>query len=285
MGKKASKAILARDMEIFERRMSGAESMTALAAEYGLSAGRVQQICSKQRSRVLWKQLDEITNGAPFIYRVYVCSPLRAATPADKEENRVKALAYEEEARNAVANIFKHSGNPALNVQVRAFAPHGHISTMLDDQYACERDIALSTGLDIINICDAIAIGGDVISEGMRNEIIRAVVELKAHLSIFLLGGGRGESGSKEREMLFRKMGEITHWPMHLHAYDLTGWASNAAQGSLPIALRARDMHSDNAEDPAMNYQTRDVSCSYAAKRLINDLLFNRKDRKMGLLT
>lgn len=119
-------------------------------------------------------------NRDVVVRRIYVCSPLRANDRQTVEKNRSRALAFEKKAIRIMSHIM---GNDTL---VRAFAPHAHISNMLDDIYPCEREQALCAGLGVLSMCDAIAIGGTTLSAGMKDEIICAIDKHK--LPVLLLG-------------------------------------------------------------------------------------------------
>ena len=54
---------------------------------------------------------------------------------------------------------------------MKAVAPHIYLPEMLDDNVPEERELALEFGLKLLKLCDKLIICGDVISNGMRNEI------------------------------------------------------------------------------------------------------------------
>lgn len=123
------------------------------------------------------RTFDTMTSA---LRRIYICSPLRAATAEQVSANRSRAQAFEEKG---IKNVKYLLGD---QIEVRAFAPHAYISLMLDDRYEVERKEALKSGLGVLEMCDAIAVGGSVLSEGMRGELIHAVTRL--NLPVILLG-------------------------------------------------------------------------------------------------
>lgn len=56
----------------------------------------------------------------------------------------------------------------------RAVAPHGYVPYIIDEGVSSERELALEFGQKILDTCDAVAVFGDRISEGMLGEIVRA---------------------------------------------------------------------------------------------------------------
>lgn len=287
-----------RDADILARHANG-ESVHTLAKEYGISPGKVRQIYTEQRASVYREDLNKIYNGAPFVYRVYVCSPLRADTPENVELNRANALAYEEAARKAVANLFyggrlqqqilaQDISRPAFNVNVRAFAPHGHISTLLDDLYQCEREIALNTGLSVINVCDAIAIGGDVISSGMAGELMHAV---KRNLPVFILDDPASANG----ESIFYKIVNTVDYGQPLRAYNLSGWGALETTAEIWAAQQegvfrdeiyvARHSLKFNPEDMNQEPQIDLYKPADVLSSLMSEMLVNRRRRSVDLGT
>ena len=92
--------------------------------------------------------------------KVYVCSPLRADTKKGMEENRLRAIEY---CKMAEAII----GNP----DVKAVAPHAYLPLLLDDNDSQERELALRFGKELLALCEAMFVCGEVISDGMKGEI------------------------------------------------------------------------------------------------------------------
>ena len=95
--------------------------------------------------------------------RVYICSPLRAATAYEIEQNRLLAIEYcgmVEEVLGRVA--------------VKAVAPHAYLPLLLDDTVPYERELALQFGKKLLSLCEAIFVCGEVLSEGMKGEIMAA---------------------------------------------------------------------------------------------------------------
>ena len=88
---------------------------------------------------------------------VYVCSPLGADTEEEVRDNMLKAR----EQMKIVSEIYN----------CRAVAPHAILPEYLDDHIPEERALGLKFGLDLLRICKLMVVCGDVISEGMRQEI------------------------------------------------------------------------------------------------------------------
>lgn len=93
--------------------------------------------------------------------RIYICSPLRADSWPGVLRNANKAQQYIEIA--------------AKRHKCRAVAPHAYLPFILDDNEPDERALALDFGLKLLELCDVLIVCGDVLSEGMRGEIMRAV--------------------------------------------------------------------------------------------------------------
>lgn len=216
----------ARDMDIVLRHLNG-ESKSKIAKSYGLTPSRVNNICLEQKRIKLTEELEAIKTGKPFVYRIYVCSPLRAETPEAVAANRAKALEYEKEAQAAIRNLFRIC-MPMVNVQVRAFAPHGHMSVMLDDNYEIERKIALDTGLEILKICDAVAVGGNRISSGMKGKLIYSmgcgVYKKKAMLLV-------SSTPDEHSDEMFSNISDTVR-SVNLCGYDFTGMGATSAYRS-----------------------------------------------------
>lgn len=92
--------------------------------------------------------------------KIYVCSPLRADTELQQGMNMFLAREYEKIA--------------ARYFSCRAVAPHGYVSYILDEDIPEERQLGLSFSKSVLDTCDALAIFGDKISEGMLGEIMHA---------------------------------------------------------------------------------------------------------------
>lgn len=92
--------------------------------------------------------------------RLYICSPLSAPTGPGIRRNMLCARQYME-------LVAGHYG-------CRAVAPHAYLPELLDDQIPAERELALSFGKQLLYLCDALVICGDVISKGMAGEIALA---------------------------------------------------------------------------------------------------------------
>lgn len=84
--------------------------------------------------------------------KVYICSPFSG----DVENNIRKAREY---CRNAIEQ------------DCLPIAPHLLYPQILDDNNPKERKLGIQMGLEILDICDEIWVCGDIISNGMQNEI------------------------------------------------------------------------------------------------------------------
>jgi len=96
---------------------------------------------------------------------IYICSPYRADTPEEMEQNRQAAHKACEEAY--------HLGRMTGAKHV-PFTPIGNFP-YLDDSKPDEREQALKLGLSLMSKCDEVWVAGDRMSEGMRGEIRAAV--------------------------------------------------------------------------------------------------------------
>ena len=92
--------------------------------------------------------------------RIYICSPLRADSYPNMLRNMNKAQNYIEIAKA------RHN--------CRVVAPHAYMPFILDDNDPDERALALDFGKKLLELCDVVFVCGDVISEGMRGEILHA---------------------------------------------------------------------------------------------------------------
>lgn len=102
--------------------------------------------------------------------KVYVASPLRAPTRSDVRKNMNYALRVVEMIR-------------LKRPDIRAYAPHGYLPDMLDDNFQDERELALTIGRMVLSSCDTIFVCGDRISAGMKEEINVAIKEGKEIVS------------------------------------------------------------------------------------------------------
>ena len=102
--------------------------------------------------------------------KCYVCSPLGAETNEKIEVNRLAVINY-------CKLVEKDLG-------YNAKAPHSYLPLILNDNIPEERQLALSFGLDLLKLCDCIAVCGDRISKGMYGEI-RTAIELKKPIFCF----------------------------------------------------------------------------------------------------
>lgn len=87
--------------------------------------------------------------------RVFICSPYSS----DPEYNR-------DIARRICREASLCGFNP--------LAPHAYYTEFLDDEVKKEREIGISCGLDLLELCDEIWVYGSEITTGMRKEIDRA---------------------------------------------------------------------------------------------------------------
>jgi len=89
--------------------------------------------------------------------KLYICSPLTAPTKPEIRRNMLRAQQYME-------LMAGHYG-------CRTVAPHAYLPELLDDHIPAERELALSFGKQLLYLCDALVICGNVISKGMAGEI------------------------------------------------------------------------------------------------------------------
>lgn len=89
--------------------------------------------------------------------KAYICSPLSAPTKEKVLQNMENARFYMQ-----LMNYLYHC---------RTIASHAYYPVMLDDSIPEEREIALSIGLSLMKLCDALIICGEHISDGMYGEI------------------------------------------------------------------------------------------------------------------
>ena len=93
--------------------------------------------------------------------KVYVCSPLSAPTAFAIKQNMLTAKEY-------MKIISK-------KLSCSAVAPHAYLPEFLDDNNPPERSLGLSFGLAYLELCDALVICGNRLSNGMKAEIKRAM--------------------------------------------------------------------------------------------------------------
>lgn len=91
---------------------------------------------------------------------VYICSPLSATDHEQMKKNMIYASSY---ARTV-----------SLCWNCRTIAPHSFLPRYLDDNIREEREVAISFGLSVLQLCKALVICGEHISDGMANEIRKA---------------------------------------------------------------------------------------------------------------
>ena len=110
----------------------------------------------KRLAKELWR-LCEMSSGS----RIYVASPLRADTPEGIERNRQQAEAHV---------LLLQAQFPKL----RFCAPQSWFPKFLDDNDPKERQFALECGQKLLEFCDGIVFMGDIVSDGMREELYAA---------------------------------------------------------------------------------------------------------------
>lgn len=98
-------------------------------------------------------------NNDSFLYgkTVYICSPLRDDDLTIQTENSKKAERY-------VIDFEEEYGG-------RAIAPQAYLPYLLNDKNPKEREMVLSWCLQLLDMCDAIIVYGDHLSDGMRIEL------------------------------------------------------------------------------------------------------------------
>ena len=110
--------------------------------------------------------------------KVYICSPLRA----DNEKKLFLNMKRAEYKKDFTEVYLK---NKFPKQEWRALAPHAYIPKMLDDNIEEERKLGINFGLEILKLCNYIAIftGPDkIITQGMGNEITCGSKENKTFL-------------------------------------------------------------------------------------------------------
>ena len=90
---------------------------------------------------------------------VYICSPYRAETKEELEQN----IATAKQAARAVIHDY---GIPIV--------PHLYFTQFLDE--GKERSLGMKMGIQLLGLCDEIWVVGDRITEGMKGEIRMALI-------------------------------------------------------------------------------------------------------------
>ena len=86
---------------------------------------------------------------------IYICSPLKG----DIQQNLENALEY--------CRRVTFEGNVPI-------APHAYFTSFLDDRIPQERKVGMEMGMEVLKHADELHVFGNVISEGMKNEITYA---------------------------------------------------------------------------------------------------------------
>ncbi|BDF35907.1 hypothetical protein CE91St62_39680 [Lachnospiraceae bacterium] len=94
--------------------------------------------------------------------KAYICSPLSAPTKQEMIENMLMARQYMQKIREKFG--------------YRTYAPHAYLPELLDDHLPEERAVALSFGLEVLRLCDALIICGKRISSGMNEELYQVLL-------------------------------------------------------------------------------------------------------------
>lgn len=92
--------------------------------------------------------------------KVYICSPLAAATRDEIFLNMFRAKQY----MRTVSEV----------LDCRAIAPQAFLPNILDDNIPEERELAMSFGSQILALCNVLLVCGNIISKGMSEEIEEA---------------------------------------------------------------------------------------------------------------
>lgn len=104
-----------------------------------------------------------LTSGNQKRVRAYICSPLNAKTDYEMFNNMRSAKAY------------MYYAWKEMNLTVRA--PHAYLPSLLCDHIQEERKLAMDFGIKLLENSDIVLICGNRVSEGMKNEIIKAAVK------------------------------------------------------------------------------------------------------------
>ena len=83
-----------------------------------------------------------------------------------------------------MAKAMKYAKLVSESFQCRAIAPHSFLPLYLDDNIPKERAVGLQFGLSVLEICKAMVVCGDRISNGMKGEIEKAK---KLHIPVYTL--------------------------------------------------------------------------------------------------
>ena len=94
--------------------------------------------------------------------RAYICSPLSAKTDFGMFNNMRSAKAY-------MYYAWKR-------MNITAIAPHAYLPSILCDRIPQERTLAMDFGMKLLQNSDIVFVCGSRISEGMKQEIIKAAV-------------------------------------------------------------------------------------------------------------
>jgi hypothetical protein len=105
--------------------------------------------------------------------KAYICSPCRASTPEGVYANMLAARYY-------MYYTYKH-------MEVCPCAPHAILPAILNDRSLYERKLALSFGKELLNITSEMFVCGQILTAGMRGEILKAV-ELSIPIKVFSPG-------------------------------------------------------------------------------------------------
>jgi hypothetical protein len=105
----------------------------------------------------------------------YICSPYKDADKFKMVCNQYRAKGLCEEIEELVPDC-------------KAVAPHAWLPYLLDDTVPEQREVAIKFGIDLLSLCQYLVICGDVVTEGMRNEIAFA---RKNNIKIIKYKGGK----------------------------------------------------------------------------------------------
>lgn len=131
------------------------------------------------------------------LYRIHIISPVYADTLRETERNRTAALQH----KNRVCRKMGYLLSDEKSMQPHAYAVHGYIDMLLDGEMEPERQIIEQLNDAIIRICDAIAIGGSIITADMQKDLHSAIATHS--LPILLIGDRKHILSGDERQRLF----------------------------------------------------------------------------------
>ena len=94
--------------------------------------------------------------------KAYICSPLGAETEGGFISNMFTARAYMYYAMK--------------QMQMYASAPHAYLPMLLNDKTPSDRALGLDFGLRLLSQCDILLVCGNRITNGMKDEIERAII-------------------------------------------------------------------------------------------------------------